>query len=82
MYRPPRELAASRSVESAMVVRHTRAECLKRAEEQRALAEAATLAQVRDRHLASARKWEEIARGIHGKGDVPRIGMGDFNPPQ
>ncbi len=35
-------------------------ECLIRAEAERALADAATLENVRERHLASARRWEYL----------------------
>lgn len=47
-----------------MVTSDDPAECLARAATERDLARAATLDNVRDRHLKSARSWEELASRI------------------
>ena len=47
-----------------MVTSDDPAECLARAEKERDLASAATLGNVRDRHLKAARSWEELASRI------------------
>ena len=43
---------------------YTPTECLVRAEEERALADAATLENVRERHLRSARRWEDLGSEV------------------
>lgn len=47
-----------------MVISDDPTECLARAEIERDLASAATLDNVRERHLRSARTWEELASRI------------------
>ena len=56
------------------------AECLARAEKERDLASAATLGNVRDRHLKAARTWEELASRIDRMTRSHAAGRADAAP--